>query len=261
MSRFTNLNARRTWVIKINFSIKSAIVQLTHFRKYCCRKLPRLDHLNVTLAALDEIQFVGAEIIGVDLNTTFIISEVNAQYMVISLSAENSATIDELLFKVRSRADVVANLPLTQKARLGLTSSGKHSLGSSKSQSNVYDTGSTYTAADVSGEAYCYIVSPQLHGCQNQRIANTEMNQAILSKVQLTTTAGYIDFNKALPFDCVWTKGKEVDLTFIDLHLVDTHHQSLSFQGLEYSGTLLIQQALPACPALLRQITDLEISE
>jgi hypothetical protein len=131
-----------------------------------------------------------------------------------------------------------SNLPFTQKTRLGLTSKSKHPLGSAKSQSNVYDTGSTYTAADVSGEAYCYIVSPQLHACQNQRIANIDTTQAILSKVQLTTTAGYIDFNKALPFECIWTKGKEVDLKYIDLHLVDTHQQPLSFQGLEYSGTL-----------------------
>lgn len=138
----------------------------------------------------------------------------------------------------------------TQNKKIAIFSDTNNgNIGMNIVQSNRLDSGSLYQSIDLSGDAYCYLTSPQLQSAIPQ--IGTPLQTKILSKIQLTTSPGYLDFNKYLPIKVEWEKEKSIDLSSIRLQLMNADGYILDMEGLDYSGTLKFTQRAPKKPSFL----------
>ncbi len=129
----------------------------------------------------------------------------------------------------------------TAKSKIGIYN---QTIGMNSIQNNVLDTGSLYQSIDLSGISYCFLTSSQL-----QNSSTTANN--VLSKIQLTTAPGFLDFNKIIATKAVWPEGKRQDFSYLELLLVDVDDKEIDLNGLNYSGTAIFTQQLPSKPSFL----------
>jgi len=185
----------------------------------------------------DKFRLLGAEILGLDSSVVFEVTASDQVMITMSINTPiSSLNLD----------DLVINPALVNRLRITSDTSNGN-LGMASSQTNIYDTGSTYKCLDLSAEAYCYMVCPQLNQAKQQ--FNDAGLKNVLTKIQQISQSGYLGFNTVLAYPMIMTT--PVNLSTLRLQMYDSSGQPLYLDGLEASFSLSFTIAEPEKPYFL----------
>lgn len=194
--------------------------------------------LLTTLALGTKFHLIGAETYGITADTSFIIDR----------TTTNSATITtkNLIYFNSARLDQIIVPPLNNRLRI-FSDPKNENLGISNSQSNIFDSGSTYKSVDLSGESFCFLVCPDLENAKEQLSSANISN--ILTKIQLIAASGNLEFNTKLSYPVELKQ--PISLDSLHLQLFDADGKPVYYDGLSLGGTLMFTQEAPDPPFFL----------